>query len=140
MKCFPEKFFPREEINGRNLCPTYLYRWTLLRLGEYAVYLHHFVAEDWSKDKHDHPKRFISIGLKGSYCEETPEGEKWFHAPWLRSFPASHIHRLRLDGGSCWTLVIVLRTVREWGFWPAHGWMRWKEYLKSEHAEKGKSC
>jgi hypothetical protein len=130
-----------EEINGRGLCPTYLYRRTLLRLPWFAIYLHHFVGDDWSRDLHDHPKRFISLGLKGRYIEDIPNGSREYRAPWLRTFPAQHIHRLRLiDGKPCWTLVFVLRPVREWGFWHMGKWIHWREYVKSDESKKMKSC
>lgn len=70
-----------EEINGAGTCPTYLYRWTLLRLKNgIGVYLHHFVGNDWSRDLHDHPKRFISVGLWGGYTEETQAGRRQWTA------------------------------------------------------------
>lgn len=59
------RFFGREEINGGNRCPAYLYRWTLFACRWFGVYVHRFVGDDWSLDLHDHPKRFISIGLRG---------------------------------------------------------------------------
>lgn len=128
----------KEEINGER-CPTYLYRWRLLRVwGDRTVYLHHFVGNDWSRDLHDHPKRFISIGLKGSYIEENESGERVYRAPWLRSFPASHRHRLRST--NCWTLVITLRRVREWGFWSGGKWIQWKKYVGSSLATARKDC
>lgn len=66
-----------EEINGGTRCPTYLYRWTLLQKhGRFSIYLRHFVADDWSRGLHDHPKRFISIGLWGWYIEDTPTGSR----------------------------------------------------------------
>jgi hypothetical protein len=137
------RLFKLEEINGKNRCPTYLYRWTLLACRWFSVYVHHFVGDDWSRDMHDHPKRFISIGLKGQYVEETPHGSQRYRAPWVRSFPAHHIHRLRLvpGTGDCWTLVIVLRAVRPWGFWHEGRWIPWKEYVGDEGiADKMKSC
>jgi hypothetical protein len=107
-----------EEINGAKRCPTYLYRWTLLRTSLFAIYLHHFVGDDWARDLHDHPKRFISIGLWGAYVEETPFGERFYAAPWIRTFPSIHIHRLRLiQQKPCWTVVVVGPLQREWGFW-----------------------
>ena len=125
------RFFRLEEINGADRCPTYLYRWTILRLFGCGVYLHRFVGDDWSLDLHDHPKRFVSIGLCGRYFETTPRTEKEFVAPWLRSFPASHVHRLRVyPGEECWTLVIVFRAVRQWGFWNSGLWIPWREYVK----------
>ena len=134
-----------EEINGRERCPTYLYRWTLLaRKGRFGIYLHHFVGDDWSLDLHDHPKRFISIGLWGWYVEERPtsHGIIWreYHAPWIRSFPAEHIHRLAVPSKNCWTLVIVLRPVREWGFWHEGRFIGWREYVDGETADKMKAC
>jgi hypothetical protein len=129
-----------EEINGRERCPTYLYRWTLLKRPNWSVYLHHFVGDDWSRDLHDHPKRFISIGLRGWYLEDTPDGTKRYNAPWIRTFAATHIHRLRVPSKNCWTLVIVLRAVRPWGFWHDGKFTGWREYVGSETADKMKAC
>lgn len=165
-----DRLFEREEMDGDGRCATYLVRWTLLKLwGKRGVYLHHFVGDDWSRDLHDHPKRFISIGLKGGYLEETaPLGhfflqsvvEPWanrcvdcgkpdvahralreYRAPWFRTFPAAHIHRIGLiNGRPCWTLVIVLKTVRPWGFWHRGVWVPWREYVNSDTATRMKSC
>ena len=145
----------KEEINGHGACPTYLYRWTLLRSPWTCIYLHHFVGNDWSRDFHDHPKRFISIGLKGEYIEETPYVNRYmfdhmhaeiktYHAPWIRSFAATHAHRIcAID---CWTLVIVGPKTREWGFWhkdpTAPGrWIPWNVYVNDPNiVEKVKAC
>ena len=126
-------FFNKEEINGHGDCPTYLYRWTLVRVGDFAIYLHHFVGDDWSLDYHDHPKRFISIGLKGGYIEQRPQGPSAaFEAPWIRSFPAEHQHRIVMEKkpADCWTLCIVGQKTREWGFW-YHGvdFYPWRDYV-----------
>jgi hypothetical protein len=152
MKILNWLFGKPEEINGRNRCPTYLYRWTIAKLGKRGIYLHHFVGDDWSLDLHDHPKRFISIGLWGSYVELTPypnPDSEWaalgpvretFLAPWIRTFPANHIHRLEVPSKSCWTLVIVLNTVRPWGYWHDGKFIGWREYVGSETADKMKAC
>lgn len=140
-----------EEINGRNICPTYLYRWIVMKTRWFNVYLHHFVSDDWSLDLHDHPKRFISVGLKGRYVEITPDPKggtktRTFTAPWIRSFPADHIHRLRMVRGwlgeieDCWTLVITLKTTRSWGFWHNGTFVGWRSYVDSETAEQMKAC
>lgn len=140
MKWF-DRIFDLEEINGAERCPTYLFRWTLLRRKNWSIYLHHFVGDDWSLDYHDHPKRFISFGLWGKYREATPSGTKIYRAPWIRSFPATHIHRLSMiDGGTAWTLVIVLKAVRPWGFWHIGKFIFWKDYVGSETADKMKAC
>jgi hypothetical protein len=143
-----DKVFGRaEEINGHNRCPTYLYRWTLIRTRWFKVYLHKFVGDDWSKDLHDHPKHFISIGLWGSYLEETQNDKgrlcrKRFNAPWFRTFHATHMHRITTPWGNCWTLVIVGREVRKWGFWHDGIWYDWKSYVEERGgiADKTKAC
>lgn len=143
-----------EEINGRHRCPTYLYRWFLCSTRWFKAYLHHFVGDDWSLDLHDHPKRFISIGLWGWYIEEIPYpgNSEWgalgsirktYRAPWIRSFPATHIHRLSVPHKNCWTIVIVLKTVREWGFWHSGRFIPWRSYVDgvdSDIADKMKAC
>lgn len=137
-----------EEINGGGRCPTYLYRWTIAKFPrKRGVYLHHFVGDDWSLDLHDHPKRFISIGLWGRYIEERPcgiDGICWqeYRAPWFRTFPAEHIHRLAVPSKNCWTLVIVLEAKREWGFWAEGKFIHWKEYVftRGGRADQMKAC
>jgi hypothetical protein len=140
MNLLNKLFGKAEEINGRERCPTYLYRWSLLKTRWGSVYLHHFVGDDWSRDLHDHPKRFISIGLRGWYIEETPVGAKRYRAPWIRTFPATHIHRLIVPSKDCWTLVIVLRAVRGWGFWHDGKFIGWREYVDGKTADKMKAC
>jgi hypothetical protein len=142
-------FGKAEEIDGRGRCPTYLYRWTLLKAKNWSVYLHHFVGDDWSRDMHDHPKRFVSIGLWGWYIEERPAvlsaPDGWvdrvkYRAPWIRSFSAEHIHRIITPDRNCWTLVIVLKAVREWGFWHRGKFIGWREYVNSKTADSMKDC
>lgn len=148
-KFFDFLFGLAEEINGDFRCNTYLYRWIVFRrLKGLKIYLHHFVGNDWSRDLHDHPKRFVSIGLWGWYIEEFQKGSigvfrRSYRAPWIRSFPATHIHRLIVPSGNCWTLVIVLKPVREWGFWHAGKFIHWKEYVygsAARIADEQKDC
>lgn len=145
-----------EEINGHGVCSTYLYRWTLLSTPLFKIYLHHFVGDDWAIDPHDHPKNFLSIGLRGEYLEEVyrkdEKGDTYLHerkrwyAPWLRRFPANHIHRIEAhDTGGAWTICIVGRRVRNWGFVyidylnEINEWIDWKRYVKY-HGSNRKSC
>lgn len=124
---------PMEEINGGRRCPTYLYRWELVSFfgGRTRIYLHKFVGDDWALDLHDHPKRFWSIGLRGRYTEKNEQGTREFRAPWLRTFPASHRHRLigPTESAPCWTLVIVGAPIRSWGFWQDGNFIDWRHYV-----------
>lgn len=158
--------FRHETINGNGRCATYLHRWTLFqprrprRLWRgFGIYLHKFVGDDWSRDLHDHPKRFISIGLRGRYVETTFRGDarqcpcdlehehhvtREYRAPWFRTFPADHVHRLSgpTPDRPCWTLVIVLWHVREWGFWHFGRFIPWREYVEPGNsiADERKAC
>ena len=126
----------------------YLQRWTLAAFRNGAgAYLQRFVGSDCNRDLHDHPKRFVSIGLWGSYIEETPapagsRGRRTFRAPWVRTFPAEHIHRILLPegGGECWTLVIVLPATQEWGFYTRGGWIRWTDYTAARRNRLNRDC
>lgn len=136
-------FGQAEEINGPERCSTYLYRWELFRTSWGKVYVHRFVGDDWSLDLHDHPKRFVSIGIWGSYLEETSAGFRRYCAPWARTFPAEHRHRLMTPWGECWTLLLVLKTVREWGFWHDGQFYPWRSYVDGADAalaDRMKSC
>jgi hypothetical protein len=130
------KLFPFETMSGNGACPVYLERWTIGQLFGCGAYLHHFLGDDWALDPHDHPRRFISIGLRGWYYEDvfTGNGEIYsthrFQAPWIRSFPAEHLHRVRaVECGNVWTLVIVLRKSRGWGFLKDGEWISFKQYV-----------
>lgn len=133
-----DKVFHKEEIGRIKAASPYLNRWVLLRFPFklFSVYLHHFVGNDWSRDLHDHPRKFISIGIWGRYVEETPGGvfQLW-KAPWIRMFSEKHIHRIKLvPSYTCWTIVIALRVTTRWGFWRKEEWIHWEEYMADAEA------
>jgi hypothetical protein len=132
-----------EEINGAHRCPTYMYRWILGTIGPVKIYLHHFVGDDWSLDLHDHPKRFVSIGLWGRYNEARPtQTVERFNAPWFRTFPSEHRHRLMMvrPGEECWTLIFVGPPQRAWGFWHLARFVPFMEYVRGPLGDKMKAC
>ena len=143
-----DRLFFYESMSGNGACPVYLERWTLLdlrRLG-YGVYLHHFIGDDWAADPHDHPRRFVSIGLWGWYWEHVYPGNglvPYFifkhAAPWFRTFPAHHLHRVcASECDNCWTFVIVFPKSRAWGFVRDGVWMPFREYVFGGKSRK--SC
>ncbi len=141
-----DKLLSYEKIDGDGRCAIYLHRWTLAKTRWFTAYLHHFVGSDWARDPHDHPKRFVSIGLWGEYDEEDHSNlqrpiVRRFKAPWLRSWPASYRHRISMTPrGSAWTICIVGEPVREWGFWyKSQRWIKWDDYLESAGNER-KDC
>jgi hypothetical protein len=112
MKAFLNRWFRVEEING-----DHLRRWHLFACRFFKVYIHCFQDSD-GPELHDHPKRFISIGLRGWYVEQTEDGFREFSAPWFRTFPASHKHRIMILDRDVWTLVIVGPPQKPWNFFP----------------------
>ena len=128
------RLLQRTELSGDGVCPPYLVKYRLLSTRWGGIYLHQFLADDWSLDLHDHPYRMISIGLTGGYDEELLTGAgtqtvAW-RAPWVRMFPATHAHRIRLQPGQpCWTLVISLRGHRPWGFYREGRWTPASDYI-----------
>lgn len=141
------RLFHYETMSGNGACPVYLERWIISEDFNCGAYLHHFIGDDRASDPHDHPRRFISIGLRGWYWEDTyhsPQTDpaagnlgitvlsdtKRYRAPWIRSFPAEHLHRVRAsECGNTWTLVIVLPKSRPWGFVRDGIWIPLKEYV-----------
>ena len=144
----------KETLDGCGASYGYMTRWRLLSMPNgRRLYLHHFFGDDWSEDMHDHPKEFTSIGLWGSYIEERPRAYGFgsdlleppgaqgvplpkygiirdtYRAPWIRRFPAHHVHRLVVPR-SAWTLVYTGPTVRPWGFWRDKVWIPWRRYVE----------
>ena len=144
MRKLVDRIFRFERIDGRCATDRYLHRWTLLRLpGGRGLYLHHFVGSDWARDLHDHPKTFLSIGLRGGYVEERLDVSpllwtranvrirRQFRAPWIRYWGPRHTHRLRVPPHGCWTLVFVGLHRREWGFVRRGRWIHWIDYVQT---------
>ncbi len=123
-------------------CPPFVQRWTVVpafisRLFGCDVFLHRFIRSDYAQDMHDHVARFISIGVRGRYVELTPDGEMEWRAPWIRTFPANHIHTIKLyPNETAWTMVIIFRLKRkEWGFWKDGAWIHWRKYLRQNKCD-----
>lgn len=127
----PDSWFQFEDLTWPPGADPYLYRWTLAVLGGgRRCYLHRYLGSDWSRNLHDHPKTFWSVGLWGGYVEQTSDGIRQWRGPWVRRFPAEHRHRLRVSRRrGCWTLIFTGRVTREWGFWSKGVWIQWQRYI-----------
>jgi hypothetical protein len=112
-----------------------LVRYILFRVSAIGVYLHHLCRSDYDRALHDHPWPFISVLLSGGYDEvhdQTIDG-KVTVVPHRRGDvlvrPAEWRHRFVLpDGKKAWTLVIVGRRCRRWGFFLPTGWCWWRKH------------
>lgn len=149
MKFIPSRRFFRvykRVLHGPDGSP-YLIRWALHLPRGYAIYLHKMVREDFGRELHDHPWRFLTLILKGGYLEEYRKPGDPVRLPFsgrmatprvrvnvpgmIRLNPAHHMHRVfSLCGrGPCWTLVLRGRSKREWGFETDCGWMPHDKYI-----------
>lgn len=108
----------------------YLRRWRLIQTPLFGVYLHKIMQPDADRDLHDHPWNFISIVLSGGYSEQVEGGfvkRKLFS---IARRTAATAHRIaRLFKVPTWTLVLVGRRKKSWGFYTPSGFKDWREYL-----------
>jgi hypothetical protein len=117
----------------------YLNRLRLVQTPWFGLYLHRMDAPDPGIDLHDHPWPFMSIVLRGGYDEYRAEiraatamanfAETWpttctpghvNRRGWLsvRRMRADECHSIfRLHRTPTWTLMIVGRRFRDWGFY-----------------------
>lgn len=130
-----------EEDGGDTL---YLRRLRIVQTPFGGIYLHQINEPDKDYDPHDHPFNFISVILKGGYTEAhglpvdpLHEVRRW--GRWsIHRMTTKEVHRiLSLDESPTWTLVLVGRRKREWGFWnPVHGFVPWQEYHKVSDGQR----
>lgn len=142
------QFLKRFDINdakGR----LYLRRWYLLQMPWFGIYLHKIAQPDKDPDMHDHPWSFVSLVLLGGYEEQlsvgpaavrlwVPRKRGWLSLAFRR---ATDVHRIReLWRVPTWTLVLVGRRVREWGFQTDRGFVPWRDYLLNKATHRCKVC
>jgi hypothetical protein len=118
------KLFRVEEIYGTGT-QIHILRWIIGTFRRYKYYIHHFVGPDTSRGIHDHPKRFLTIGIAGSYTEEVRAKDgritiRTWRAPWIRVFQPSYSHRI-IAVDDAWTFVIVSPPIKSWGFYDPDG-------------------
>jgi hypothetical protein len=115
----------------------YLIRWTFIIFG-FSIRIHHWLRSDDRRYFHDHSSDFISIVLRGWYCNVVPidpdlppEGNsravpafglfgphKWFRwrdAVWFSK--AEQRHYLDIPRSGAWTLLIEGKKYHKWGFY-----------------------
>lgn len=120
------KLFQRRRYIGGKEDPL-LIRWTLFRIPSFGIMLHKFCRSDYDRALHDHPWTFISFILRGGYWEQTETGRKWYAPGSILYRPAEWKHRVIITQPS-WSLVVVFRRRRKWGFWVNEKWCWWRKY------------
>ena len=123
----------------------YMERYFLLRLGPFALFLHHFIDSDLD-DVHDHPWPWARLIIKGSYREHHHDGTSTVCPRWSFIFRAAReLHWVELVEthpgfrNDVWTLFVHGRRVRQWGFIDAGKWapFRYRGKSKSSSETRG---
>jgi hypothetical protein len=138
----PWGWFFRFDIHDEDDGSLYLRRFVLARAPFGSVYLHHIVRSDRDRCLHDHPWNSLIAVLWGGYREElgAADGSSQLvtrRPGSIRRMSAVTRHRVLLnerDGREvpAWTLFIVTRKVRQWGFWTPTGWVQWRTFLDGD--------
>ncbi len=117
----------------------FMRRYKLVRTRFFNVYLHEILRSDEDNCLHDHPWPFMSLILSGGYCEVLPNGKRWREPGTLLSRRARFRHRIEVSRPA-WSLVIVGRKFRDWGFFTVNGWRRFIAGQPRPICEEAKSC
>lgn len=143
MERFDIPSFDEPEVN-------YLTRWRIVETPWLSLYLHRMDRPDSRPTLHDHPWSFVSLVLRGGYDEMRLNNHtrqvvrrSVRRLNVMRRDDAHYIERLHAD--RTWTLLLVGRRRRTWGYLekvPEPSWgrgdgvgeWRWTEFDKHPHA------
>jgi hypothetical protein len=112
---------------GLESCP-YVIRWRF-ETPWGSIRLHHWLAPDDDRAKHDHPWSFVTFVLKGGYTDASPSGDEHLKAPAIRYRDAEHQHTVFPDEGGAWTVIITGPKIRKWGFWVNGKFVKMNKYF-----------
>lgn len=99
----------------------------------FSVYLHHIHRPDDDEALHSHPWDWaVSLVLAGGYLEELPGGETVERTSGsVRTLRHDDYHRITEVLDDTWTMFLVGRKIRSWGFWvPGRGHVPWRDRLR----------
>jgi hypothetical protein len=119
----------------------YLTRLFLVHTPWGGVMLHWINGPDPEPDMHNHPVTFLSLILRGAYCELRPipgtcsacehmevEHVGYWHSWWNFIRAGEDVHRIKWVARGTLTLVFYGPKRCNWGFYTAQGFVPWKEY------------
>jgi hypothetical protein len=126
----------RDEI-GEPGRPPLLTRWRVVQTPLAALYVHRHHRPDGDRELHDHPWPFLSWIVRGGYEETSyvateigPVVATHYRPRWSWAYRrANDFHRIsRVDPGT-WTVMLLGRRRRNWGFQvPGEGWVAWETF------------
>lgn len=128
------KLFLVKEIMSRS-GTVHFQRYRVLSTPWFQIYLHKISQSDNDTDPHDHPFRFTSIILKGSYREFLATSPNWsvkqesiFDFGSIIRRNHTDAHRIELISSCVWSLVFVTKRTGVWGYQTPDGWFDHKTY------------
>lgn len=120
----------------------YMTRYRIVQTPLFGIYVHRFDGPDPRPTLHDHPWSFLSIVLRGGYTERRldPHANRvneQHPVHRVNHVRASEAHSIRsLHRTPTWTLMLVGRRLRTWGYLDDAGggtWL-WTEFSNHPHA------
>lgn len=122
----------------------YIKRLHVIKTPWFAICLHWILKPDPEPHLHDHPVSFLSLILRGGYCEHRAikgKDGRWIGNPmhkthrwynWIRASEGDR-HRIVHVFPKTLTICFMGPKTREWGFWTDSGWVYWKDYNKAKY-------
>lgn len=134
---YPRSWLCKVDIDRKPGEP-YLTRYVIFRTKWASLYIHQFHASDYDVP-HDHPWWWLSIPLRRGYIEHFIDGqnvERKVFRPIIRDPRSFHWVEVRKgDEGKVWTLFLMGKRIREWGFMTPDGWVDEITYQKRPKEE-----
>lgn len=125
----------------------YITRLHIVKTPWFAICLHWLHKPDPEPFLHDHPVTFLSVILRGGYCEWRSQLEadglhhtRWRNHSFLNFIRASSDdrHRIIFVVPDTLTLCLMGPKTREWGFHTPNGWQYWRDYYADQRAAREK--
>jgi hypothetical protein len=109
-------------------------RWQILKTRWFSIWIHCIYAPDEDKHLHNHPWDFKSMVIKGSYLEETENGNIFQKFGKFNSRNGDDFHKiLKLNTEKVYSLFFVTPPKREWGYKVDGKFIQHEEYRKLKH-------
>lgn len=114
----------------------YIVRLHIVKTPWFAICLHWIKKADPEPWLHDHPVTFLSVILRGAYCERRPHEGKCHCGGhmrrWFNFVRATDAHTITWTAYDTMTLALMGPKTREWGFYTPSGWQFWKDYYAAK--------
>lgn len=106
-------------------------RWRLLKTRWFDVYIHGIYKADKDKHLHDHPWNIWTMVLWGSYLEELPDSDYIYRRCFDMGYRGDkEFHKIRSCFGPVYTLAIMGKKTKEWGYDVNGIWVHNEEYRR----------